>query len=94
MNSSSVVRSLVRAANFVLNRSRTLCQWAALAAIWLAASPLAYAAKKKVEEVAAPEKSYVMPYMIVLMVMGLGLMTICRPSSRADKVDDKYKKDE
>jgi len=66
--------------------------WVVLAGyIWLEASPLAFAKKQKVEEVAAPTKSYVMPYMIVLMLIGLGLMTILRPASRLDKPDEKKK---
>ena len=57
-------------------------------AIWAISSPLALAAKKKAAEV-VPEKSYVFPYIIVMMLMGLGLMAICRPSNRADRPDDK-----
>jgi len=48
----------------------------------------AVAAKKKKKEEAAPTKSYVLPYMIVMAMIGVGLMTICRPSSRADKLED------
>jgi len=61
--------------------------------IWLMSSPLALAAKKKAEE-AKPEKSYVAPYFIVMMLLGLGLMAVCRPSSRADRPDDKKNEDD
>lgn len=66
--------------------------WAPLAsAIYfeLASSPLVWAAKKKKDEVAAPTKSYVLPYMIVIAVMALGLMTALRPGKRADSPEDK-----
>jgi hypothetical protein len=51
----------------------------------------AFAAKKKKEE-AAPTKSYVMPYMIVLMLVSVGLMTVCRPGSRKNPVEENQKK--
>ena len=57
-------------------------------AIWSMSSPLALAAKKKAAEV-KEEKSYVFPYFIVMVGLALGLMAICRPSSRADRADDK-----
>ena len=59
---------------------------------WLLTSPVAWAAKKKA--VVVVEKSYVMPYMIVIAVIAVGLMTVCRPSRRLDKPDDKHRKDE
>ncbi len=49
---------------------------------------LALAAKKKKEE-EAPTKSYVGAYMIVIMMVSVGLMTICRPGKRKDRPDDK-----
>ncbi|MEX0978790.1 MAG: hypothetical protein WDZ48_08070 [Pirellulales bacterium] len=52
----------------------------------------AMAAKKKKDEPAAPTKSYVMPYFIVMMLVGVGLMTVCRPGSRKDRLDEKAKK--
>ena len=58
----------------------------------LASVSPAWAAPKK-EEVAAT-KSYVLPYIIVLGVIGLSLMTICRPSRRKDKPDDRKLDDE
>ena len=67
--------------------------WAALAIyFWSLGSPVLAAAKKKVVEEAA-KKSYTMPYLIVIVLIGVGLMAICRPSSRADKPDDKFKKE-
>ena len=62
---------------------------AVLIACMLFAPPTAMAAKKKEEE--APTKSYVLPYFIVMMLTGVGLMTVCRPGSRKDKTDDKKK---
>lgn len=68
--------------------------WVAMAVyIWSLGSPVLAAAKKKVVE-EAEKKSYTMPYLIVIMLVGLGLMTICRPSRRADKPDEKFKKEE
>jgi hypothetical protein len=60
---------------------------------WSLGSPALAAAKKKVVE-EAEKKSYTMPYLIVIMLIGLGLMAICRPSRRADKPDEKVKKEE
>ena len=65
-----------------------------IASLCLFDTSVAWAAKKKVEVEAAPTKSYVVPYMIVLVMLGGGLMAVCRPSSRLDKMDDKHKKDE
>ncbi len=48
----------------------------------------ALAAKKKKEE-APPTKSYVLPYMIVMMMVGVGLMTVCRPGKRLERADGK-----
>ena len=49
---------------------------------------LALAAKKKKEE-EAPTKSYVGAYMIVMMMVSVGLMTVCRPGKRKDRPDEK-----
>lgn len=61
--------------------------------LWLLTSPVALAAKKKAAE-AAPTKSYTMPYFIVIVLVGVGLMTVMRPSSRLDQPLDMNKKDE
>jgi hypothetical protein len=50
------------------------------------------AAKKKKQEEAAPTKSYVLPYFIVMMMVGVGLMTIARPGSRKDRLEEKARK--
>jgi hypothetical protein len=79
--------------------NRTVSVWKRLAGsgalasvVWLAGVNSALAApKKKVEPVAAPTKSYTVPYMLVLAFLGIGLMTVCRPSGRLEKVDDKLK---
>lgn len=59
-----------------------------------ATSPLVWAASKKKEEVVAETKSYTFPYILVMMILALGLMAVCRPSSRLDKVDEKAVKKE
>ena len=64
------------------------------AGLWIATSPVAWAAKKKVEAVAEPTKGYTMAYMIVLVVLGMGLMTVCRPSGRQDKAEEKKEDDD
>ena len=61
--------------------------------LWLLTSPLALAAKKKAVE-AAPTKSYTMPYLIVIVLVGVGLMTVMRPSSRLDQPLDMNKKND
>jgi hypothetical protein len=61
--------------------------------LWLLTSEFAWAKaqKKVVEEVET--KSYVMPYLVVIVLVAMGLMTVCRPSRRLDKLDDQIKKD-
>ncbi len=54
--------------------------------------PVAMAAKKKEEDL--PTKSYVLSYFIVMTLLGVGLMTVCRPGTRKDKVDEKKRKEE
>jgi hypothetical protein len=49
----------------------------------------ASAAKKKKEEEAPPTKSYVGPYLVVMMMVSAGLMTVCRPGKRKDRPDEK-----
>lgn len=62
--------------------------------MWLMTTDLAWAkrAKKELEE--AETKSYVVPYMIVIALVAVGLMTVCRPSRRLDKADEKQAKEE
>ena len=52
----------------------------------------AKAKKKEVEEVET--KSYVLPYLIVITMVSVGVMTVCRPSRRLDKAEEKVKKEE
>jgi hypothetical protein len=52
--------------------------------LWSMNSGLAFA-KKRAEVVEKPEKSYVLPYALVFLCIGLGVMFICRPSSRLDE---------
>ncbi len=59
-----------------------------LVAVTLVAAPSGAYAQKKKKEKEAPTKSYVMPYMIVMMMVSLGLMTVCRPGKRKDRPDE------
>ncbi len=72
-------------------------RWLVLACcLWLSASSIAWGAPKKRKEVSEgpATKSYALPYAIVIMVVGLGLMTVCRASRRKDKPEEKIKDDE
>jgi hypothetical protein len=62
------------------------------ASAWMDAAGLAWAKGKK-EEVVEPEKSYTFPYLVVIMFVAIGLMTVCRPSRRADKGETKPKEE-
>lgn len=88
------MKSIWTRSRAVLKRAATCLALAA--AVWVAVADLASAAPKKKEEpAAAPTKSYTVPYMLVLALLGMGLMTVCRPTSRLEKLDDKLsKKDE
>jgi hypothetical protein len=66
--------------------------WVLSIYFWSLTSPLVLAAKKKKEEV-APTKSYVVPYMIVIALVSIGLMTVFRPSRRQDKPPDQKVKE-
>jgi hypothetical protein len=57
---------------------------------WSVLAGAAWAASKKKAVEAAPEKSYVIPYFLVLLSMGLGIMILCRPGKRAS---EPFKKD-
>ena len=54
----------------------------------------AWAKPKKQEKEAPPSKSYVVPYMVVLAMIGVGLMAVCRPANRLEKPDDRMQKEE
>ena len=68
--------------------------WVLTIYFWCLTSPLVLAAKKKKDEAAAPTKSYVVPYMIVIAIVSIGLMTVFRPSRRQDKPPDSKVKEE
>jgi hypothetical protein len=57
------------------------------------ASPV-LAAPKKIDKESAPTKSYVLPYLIVMALVGVGIMTVCRPSRRKDKPYERREEDE
>ncbi|HEY2894866.1 MAG TPA: hypothetical protein VGJ16_11650 [Pirellulales bacterium] len=85
--------SLVRSFQIVVGQLR---RWAPiLAALYIQfeSSPLVWAAKKKKEEAGPAAKSYTLPYMIVIAVVALGLMTVLRPGKRQDEGANLNKKD-
>jgi hypothetical protein len=64
----------------------TLAVWAHAAAVF------AQRRSKKLEEAAAPAtKSYVVPYMVVVLCIALGLLVVCRSGGRSNepKIDDR-----
>jgi hypothetical protein len=62
--------------------------------LWLLDSPLAWAAKKKTEAPVEAGKSYTFPYIIVMAVMAVGLMTVLRPSKRLETALNMHTKEE
>jgi hypothetical protein len=62
---------------------------AALVGGCLMLTPATASAAKKKKEEEVPTKSYVLPYMIVMMMVSVGLMTVCRPGKRKDRPDEK-----
>jgi hypothetical protein len=62
---------------------------AALVGGCLLLTPATASAAKKKKEEEAPTKSYVGPYLVVMMMVSVGLMTVCRPGKRKDRPDDK-----
>ena len=85
--------SLVRLFQTMLGQLR---RWApVLAALYIQfeSSPLVWAAKKKKEEAGPAAKSYTLPYMIVIAVVALGLMTVLRPGKRQAEGANLNKKD-
>lgn len=62
--------------------------------LWLLDSPLAWAAKKKPQVAPEAGKSYVFPYIIVMAVVAVGLMTVLRPSKRLETALNMHTKEE
>jgi hypothetical protein len=60
----------------------------------LVPADVAWAKTKKKKEEEVETKSYVVPYMIVISLVSVGIMTVCRPGSRLDKADDKKREKE
>lgn len=52
---------------------------------WTVMAGLVLAQEEKKEESAAPQP-YLLPYVLVLLSIGLGMMVICRPSRRDDGI--------
>ncbi len=71
-------------------------RWFAMTLVmWLAVAGAAIAAPKKgAEAEAAPTKSYVASYMLVILALGAGMMAVVRPSMRSDKVASRRSDDE
>lgn len=71
---------------------RRLGRWlvtsALLLTLLLTGPTTAWAQKKKQKEEEPPTKSYVLPYMIVIMLVSVGLMTVCRPGKRKERPDE------
>ena len=61
--------------------------------MWLAVYGQALAAKKKPVEdtggAAASTKGWVLPYFLVLLAIGLGMLVVCRSSRRSDRAKPK-----
>jgi hypothetical protein len=91
MNLANTLERRISAFRRLLRGARWL---AVTLALWLSLSGLALAAPKKKEKEAAPTKSYVASYFILIMVLGVGLMTVCRPGRRLDKPPEKIKDEE
>jgi len=62
--------------------------------LWLLDSPLVWAAKKKPEVAVEAGKSYTFPYIIVMAVIAVGLMTVLRPSKRLETALNMHTKEE
>ena len=78
-----------------MRKLRTFCRtaWfaAQVAVIWLAmySDVLAKGTKKEVEK--AEHTPWVMPYILVLLAIGLGMLVVCRTSRRSDRAKpEKY----
>lgn len=67
---------------------RTLLVALTVACLLLLTPSTALAQKKKKTEEAAPTKSYVASYFITMVMISVGLMTICRPGKRKDRPDE------
>lgn len=62
--------------------------------VLLAGNETAWAKKGKEKEVVVETKGYVFPYLIVIAVMSVGMMTVLRPGSRLDNPPQKVKDDD
>lgn len=83
-------QSAARARAFQISRYAYRLAIAVVLIVCLVFTPsTAMAQPKKKKEEAAPTKSYVLPYFIVMMLVGVGLMTVCRPGYRKDRPPDK-----
>ena len=54
-----------------------------IAAIWSGVSALAWA--QALEGKPDAEKNYLVPYVLVVLGVGLGVLVVCRPNSRDEK---------
>jgi heme/copper-type cytochrome/quinol oxidase subunit 2 len=53
-----------------------------LTATWLVAASPAWAAQEPQPQMGATNKSYVLPYIMVILVTALGMLVVLRPSAR------------
>ncbi|MEX2113628.1 MAG: hypothetical protein WD845_10610 [Pirellulales bacterium] len=78
-----------------LRRTRGARWFALTVVMWLVVAGAAMAAPKKApEKEAAPTKSYVTSYLVVIIFLGAGLMAVLRPSTRSDTVSTRRHDDE
>jgi hypothetical protein len=69
-----------------LRRIRHMIALAAVAvALTLVLTDTAWAKPPAAVKEAPPEKSYIVPYVLVALCLGLGITVVCRPASRTDK---------
>lgn len=60
------------------------------AALWLAMYGHLFAAKQKaVEKPSESSQTWVFPYFVVLMAVGLGMLVVCRSSRRTERAKPK-----
>lgn len=86
---------MFRDINSLATRLWRAAAFAVLAAVLvLGSADTAWAQKKKKAVEVAPSKSYTLPYAVVIAVLGIGLMTVCRPTTRLEKASDRLQEKE
>jgi hypothetical protein len=54
-------------------------------AVWAQAATVFAQRRGPAEEPAPPEKSYILPYVVVVLCVALGLMVVCRSGGRSNE---------